>query len=63
MLLNYGLEQLIKMACPLCKSNDIRELQDITETTDNFKSSKYIIGYDITFYFCMDCNNIFGKKS
>jgi len=63
MLLILGSELLIKMACPLCKSNDIRELQDITETIDNFKNGKYIISYNITFYFCMDCNNIFGKKS
>ena len=51
------------MACPICKSNDIRELENSTETINNFENGKYLIGYDITFYFCMDCNNIFGKKS
>lgn len=49
------------MSCPLCKSNDIRELQCNTETLSKF-NGKYSIEYNINLYFCMDCNNIFGKK-
>lgn len=49
------------MSCPICKNNDIRKLEINTET-NNYENGKYLIGYDITFYFCMDCNNVFGKK-
>ena len=50
------------MTCPICKSNDIKELGINTETIKSF-SKIYESSYDINFYFCMDCNNIFGKKS
>lgn len=51
------------MSCPLCKSNDVRELECNTETTDNFENGKFIMRHNIQFLFCMDCNNIFGKRS
>ena len=62
MLILNGLEKLIKMSCPLCKSNDVKELEINTETTKSFYKV-YESSYDINLYFCMDCNNIFGKKS
>ena len=62
MLIVIGLELLINMVCPLCKSNDIKELEINTETIKSF-SKIYESSYDINLYFCMDCNNIFGKKS
>jgi len=57
------------MNCHLCKSNDIKELKINTETIKSFNkiiksfNKIYKSSYDINLYFCMDCNNIFGKKS
>lgn len=50
------------MTCPLCKSNDIRKLDFNRETEISYSEGKFLMSYDITFYYCMDCNNIFGKR-
>ena len=51
------------MSCPLCKSNDVRELGCTTKTIDNFRLGKFLLSYDIDLYYCMNCNNVFGKRS
>jgi len=39
------------MSCPICKSNDIRELENNTETIDNFENGKYHIRYYFLFLY------------